>query len=173
MNKFLSPLLYDDAPEPGYYLLRARLAFESLRAGAVIHADAGFKTNFVTGRKLLFVRRIVTDAMNPGAVIHDVLYATGALSREMADAVFRDAMLASGVASWRAWAAWAAVRTFGGKFYHVPKNEGRMLLEISRRGKSDPGALQMISPAQLDYLKRVESAAKTLAASLNEPPAVE
>lgn len=117
-DTFLSPLQYVDAPVPGYYDLTDRLGFFSARANVDVWAEAGFRTNFVTGRKLFIVRKIVQDKMNPAAVIHDVLYATGALPREMADAIFRDAMLVLGVASWRAWAAWAAVRTFGGRFYH-------------------------------------------------------
>lgn len=118
MNRFLSALEYVDAPRAGYYILTQQLQFDSDRAGVIITAEAGFETNFVTGRKLFIVRRIVTDSMNPAAVIHDVLYGTGAVSREMADAIFRDAMKVAGVAAWRAWAAWAAVRTFGGQFYN-------------------------------------------------------
>lgn len=117
MGRFLTYLAYVDAPVSGYYDLIMPLGFYSKRMDMEIWADKGFRTNFVTGRKLLFVRRIVQDKMNPAAVIHDVMYCQGKISREMADAIFRDAMLASGVASWRAWAAWAAVRTFGGQFY--------------------------------------------------------
>lgn len=117
MNRYIGELLYRDAPRNGYYLLTAMLGFESERAGITIIALPPFETNFVTGRKLFFVRKIVTDAMNPAAVIHDKLYDLPVVSRAMADAIFRDAMLVSGVAAWRAWAAWAAVRTFGGQFY--------------------------------------------------------
>ena len=118
MNKFLTVLEYRDSPRAGFYLLTSVLAFESIRAGRTVFAEEGFETNFVTGRKLLVVRRIVQDKMNPAAVIHDVLYATGEVPRDIADAVFRDAMLVLGVARWRAYAAWLAVRTFGGQFYH-------------------------------------------------------
>lgn len=117
MNQFVGKLEYVDADVPGYYDLTERLGFESKRANMTLWADAGFRTNFVTGRKLFIVRKIVQDKMNAAAVVHDVLYTYGAQSREMADAVFRDAMLASGVASWRAWAAWAAVRAVGWQFY--------------------------------------------------------
>ena len=119
MNRYIGQLEYVDAPQPGYYVLVAALSFESKRAGCTIVALPGFVTNFVTGRKLFVVRRIVQDKMNAAAVIHDQMYDKGMVSREMADAVFRDAMLASDVAAWRAWAAWAAVRTFGGQFYAV------------------------------------------------------
>jgi hypothetical protein len=119
-DAFLSHLTYVEAPIDNYYDLTTRLGFFSERANREIWAEAGFRTNFVTGRKLFVVRKIVQDKMNPAAVVHDVLYATGALPREMADAIFRDAMLVLGVASWRAWAAWLAVRTFGGQFYAKP-----------------------------------------------------
>ena len=117
MNEFQTALEYVDAPVVGYYDLTGRLGFASARAGFEIWAEIGFRTNFVTGRKLIVVRRIVTDAMNEAAVVHDVMYETGSVSRAMADAIFRDAMLFSGVESWRAWAAWAAVRAFGAPHY--------------------------------------------------------
>ena len=117
MSRFLSELLYKPSDRDGFFLLTAPLVYDSDVARRRMTAPAGFETNFVTGRKLLFVRRIVQDKMNPAAVVHDQLYDEGLLSRSMADAVFREAMLVSGVASWRAWAAWAAVRAFGGQFY--------------------------------------------------------
>lgn len=117
MNRYLSELEYSDAPVRGYYDLTAPLGFWSERAGLEVWAGIGFRTNFVTGRKLLVVRRIVQPKMDAAAVVHDSLYCTGLVPRHMADAIFRDAMLVSGVASWRAWAAWVAVRAFGGQFY--------------------------------------------------------
>lgn len=89
----------------------------------ILEAPTGFRTNFVTGRKLLVVRRVVQDKMNPAAVIHDLAYETGCLPRELADDVFYEAMIVLGVARWRAWAAWCAVRVFGGKFYNRQKEK--------------------------------------------------
>lgn len=117
MSHFHGPLVYEDSPRAGYYILLAALMYSSDAANLTITAPRGSETNFVTGRKLLVVRRIVQDKMNPAAVIHDMLYSDGMLSRRLADEVFREAMLECGVAWWRAWAAWAAVRTFGGQFY--------------------------------------------------------
>ena len=37
------------------------------------------------------------------------------VARSVADAVFLEALLATGVARWRAWAMYAAVRVFGDK----------------------------------------------------------
>lgn len=118
MSKFLSELECRPSERSGFHVLTSPLKYQSDVAGVVLVAPSGFETNFVTGRKLLVVRRIVQDKMNAAAVIHDMAYHTGCLPREMADDVFHEAMLVLGVARWRAWAAWAAVRMFGGKFYN-------------------------------------------------------
>lgn len=117
MSAFLTPLLYRDSVREGFYILDAALIYESDLLNGRVIAVPGFETNFVTGRKLLVVRRIVTDQMNAAAVVHDQLYGTAACPRELADAVFYEAMRASEVAAWRALAAWAAVRLFGGRFF--------------------------------------------------------
>lgn len=123
MSRFVNGLKYGPSERAGFYILSSPLYYESDLVGVVLVAPEGFETNFVTGRKLLFVRRIVQDKMNKAAVIHDLLYSNGFVSREMADDVFYEAMIVSDVARWRAWAAWAAVRVFGGKFYQEPGEE--------------------------------------------------
>lgn len=57
---------------------------------------------------------------NAAATIHDRLYATTELSRKAADAVFFNALRASGVARWRAWLMWAGVR-LGGRWRYKHK----------------------------------------------------
>lgn len=49
------------------------------------------------------------------AVVHDYCYTdlTDALTREAADCIFREAMREIGVAVWRRWLMWAAVRVGG------------------------------------------------------------
>jgi len=50
------------------------------------------------------------------AALHDYLYC-GGVSRWIADAVFREALVATGESLWKARAAWAIVRLFGGPYY--------------------------------------------------------
>lgn len=121
---FLTELEDRPAARPGYFTLTAPLAFDSVKAGRLFEAEAGFETNYVTGRKLLVVRRIVQPKMDPAAVIHDLLYETGVVSRSLADAVFLEAMLVLGVARWRAYAAYAAVRVCGWRFYRAATDGG-------------------------------------------------
>jgi hypothetical protein len=119
--RFLTELPVKDRPasRAGHFSLVAPVGFYSVKSGQEHTAQIGFETNYVTGRKLLVVRRIVQPKMDPAAVIHDLLYETGAVSRALADAVFLEAMLVLGVAAWRAYAAYAAVRICGWKFYRA------------------------------------------------------
>lgn len=123
MSRFVNGLKYGPSERDGFYILSSPLYYESDLVGVVLVAPEGFETNFVTGRKLFVVRRIVQDKMNAAAVIHDLAYHTGCLPRDLADDVFHEAMLVSGVARWRAWLAWAAVRVFGHQFYHAKDEE--------------------------------------------------
>lgn len=118
MSEFRTELLFDKSPVPFYFDLTAELRYFSDILGKEIVIESGFRTNFVTGRKLLIVRRIVQDKMNRAAVVHDKCYETGIVSRSIADSIFREAMLVDGVSRWRVWAAWAAVRVCGWQFYN-------------------------------------------------------
>lgn len=117
MSAFHSDLVYLPAKRAGFFNLVEPLVYCSDLTGTCIVVPAGFETNFVTGRKLLVVRRVVQDKMNAAAVVHDSLYGDGSVPRDVADDVFHEAMLVLGVAKWRAWAAWCAVRLFGRQFY--------------------------------------------------------
>lgn len=118
MSRFLSELQYKPSDRDGFFLLTAPMVYLSDKLARRVKIESGFETNFVTGRKLLFVRRIVQDKMNAAAVVHDKLYSDGSVPRDVADAVFYEAMRVSGVAAWRARLAWTAVRIFGGQFYN-------------------------------------------------------
>lgn len=126
-SRFLTELLHTPLDDDGYAELTQRLMYWSVKANGVIEAETGFRTNFVTGRKLLFVRRIVQDKMNAAAVIHDKLYSCGTHSRAMADSIFYEAMRVSGVAAWRASLAYAAVRACGWQFYGGPAEQNESM----------------------------------------------
>jgi len=69
------------------------------------------------------------------AAIHDALYigrGGGQLNRAEADQVFREALLANDVPSYRAWIMWAAVRIGGGPAWDSIEEHGEAWLRISR-----------------------------------------
>ncbi len=84
-------------------------------SGRKITVPAGFETDFAS---VPFVFRWLVPVVGrhgKAAVLHDWLYASGALpNRAEADAVFFEAMTVLGVRPWRKWLIWLAVRMFGG-----------------------------------------------------------
>lgn len=88
-------------------------------------------------------------------MVHDKLYDTGLVSRALADTVFREALLVSGVLRWRAWAAWAAVRAAGWQFYKKAPTPD--ILQMASAGPDDRSPMQFIS-AQLLERYRADSA---------------
>jgi hypothetical protein len=49
--------------------------------------------------------------------VHDFIYSKRLFDRETCDAVFREALKAEGVPSWKAFSMWLGVRAFGGAHY--------------------------------------------------------
>ena len=71
--------------------------------------------------------RLVDPRIAAAALIHDQLYETqgaGHFTRAECDGIFREALLTAGVAPWRAWVMWAAVRIGGGSGWnaHTPES---------------------------------------------------
>lgn len=157
MSRYVTELQFRPSARDGFFLLTAPLAYDSDAARVRITVEGGFETNFVTGRKLLFVRRIVVEEMNSAAVVHDKLYDTGLVSRALADAVFREAMLVSKVSAWRAWAAWAAVRSVGWRFYKKPAASGERaggdILQMASAGPDDHSPMQFVSAQLLEHYR--------------------
>ena len=120
MSRFLTPLdveLIDDRDGGGTWVLRSPLAYESSVAGQVICAPEGFRTDFASVPRAPLVYWLTGDVAHAAAVIHDYLYATGGVSRELADDVLLEAMAATGVPAWRRYVMFWAVRAFGASHF--------------------------------------------------------
>lgn len=74
---------------------------------------AGFLTDFASVPGLF--RGVLDDGnqVAPGALVHDWLYTCQLLPRNQADEVFRLALIANGVPSWKARVYWLGVRAGG------------------------------------------------------------
>lgn len=97
--------------------LTSELAFSSAVLGTLVIVPIGFVTDFASVPRAPFTYWLFGGVGDEAAVIHDWLYDGGTVPRKVADAVYREALLASGVSSWRAAAMWAAVRALGGSRY--------------------------------------------------------
>ena len=114
-SRFLSDLDLRELPD-GRWQLLADLCYQSALIGHVC-APAGLVTDLASTPRLPFAYWFYGDRARKPAVVHDHLYATRAVDRATADAVFAEAMDALGVAAWIRGPMWAAVRAFGWRAY--------------------------------------------------------
>lgn len=126
MSEFITPLCVQDVDDRsndgrGTWKLLSPLVYRSDVAGQTFTAPAGMLTDFAsTPRFPPIAFALCGDIGHPAAVIHDSLYISQLVSREMADAVLREALIVCGVAPWRAWMMHAGVRLGGASHWTKP-----------------------------------------------------
>jgi hypothetical protein len=97
----------------GTWQLLTPLAYKSDVADMLFVVPAGFVTDFASVPRIPIAYLLAGDTAHQAAVVHDWLYSTHEVARDMADTVLREAALVSGVPAWRAWAIWVGVRVGG------------------------------------------------------------
>lgn len=108
-------LVADD--ESGLWELQEPLGFDSKIAGRVITAPVGHRTDFCSVPRVPLAYVMLGDRARRTGTIHDRLYVTHELSREIADKILREMLLADGVGEVEAQEFYIAVRTFGGSHW--------------------------------------------------------
>ena len=114
MAKFVTELdvrLIDDAAN--LWQIESALVYCSDLFEEPILVEAGFRTDFDSVPRLPLAYWLTGDTGRAAAVVHDYLYRTGCVPRELADAIFFEAMMVSGVPAWRARLKWIGVRAGG------------------------------------------------------------
>jgi hypothetical protein len=119
---FRSPLRVEDVDEfAGIWQLTEPLRYYSAVLKREITVPAGFKTDFASVPRIPFVYDAEGGKCDKAAVVHDWLYSIGSsaggVSREQADQVLREAILASGYSTATAAIFYAAVRVGGGSHW--------------------------------------------------------
>jgi hypothetical protein len=115
--RFLTPLRVEQLDNGRERLLEP---FVAEAGGRVIEVPAWFLTDYASVPRV-FWSLIAPDDLAKPAVLHDYLYSLqgrpdgqhNVWSRAEADEVFRSAMAALPIPSWKRLAAWSAVRSFG------------------------------------------------------------
>lgn len=102
------------------YKLLTALVFISNKYKTSFIASAGFITDFASIPKALrsFVDNDEAD-LRDASVIHDSLYASKEVSREVADNVLYEAMVDLGANKYKAYLVFLSVRIFGAGHYDV------------------------------------------------------
>ena len=112
MPRFLTDLVLV-ASNAGEWILDKPLEYATSEGISII-VPTGFVTDLASipfGFKSLFP---VNGKSRKAAVIHDYMYSNKYYKRRYADKVFNEAMLESGVSTWRRRLMYRAVRLFGG-----------------------------------------------------------
>jgi hypothetical protein len=107
----------DDNVDDGKWRLGKPLSYSSEVARRVITVPAGFETDLASVPRLPLVYWLCGGRANKPAVVHDFLYTKGIVPREMADAVFLEAMRTVGVPIIYRRLMWAGVRLGGASHY--------------------------------------------------------
>ena len=125
MSRFMTSLVVKIAndTDDGMWEVEVPLAYESDVAKQIIIVPPGFKTDFASVPRLPIIYEAFGNHAAEAAVVHDYLYTTKIVTRDMADAVLREAAGVQGVSAWRAWCIWAGVRIGGGAYWDQQDNE--------------------------------------------------
>lgn len=102
-----------EAVDDTHWRLLESFTYDSEVAKARITVPAGFVTDFASVPRLPLAFLLTGDTAHMAAVVHDFLYSIKIFPRETADAVFYEAMRATGVPAWRAYLMWLGVRVGG------------------------------------------------------------
>jgi hypothetical protein len=119
-SQFLTPLrviaLGDDS-----FALTTDFYYASAHLDRIIKVPEGFRTDFASVPRLPLAYMLFGGVARKASVVHDFLYRKSGISRGDADAVFREAMEASGIGWFRRSSMWAGVRLFGWTAYTKEK----------------------------------------------------
>ena len=115
VGDLVARLVADD--ESGVWELIEPLSFTSAVAGVTITAPPGHRTDFCSVPRVPLAYDMLGNRARKAGAIHDRLYVTHELPREMADQVLREMLQLDGVGACEAEAFYLAVRSFGGSHW--------------------------------------------------------
>ena len=108
-------LVADD--ESGKFQLLAAFGYQSDVAGITITVPVGFETDFCSVPRVPIAYDLLGNRARKAGTIHDFLYTSHLVSRQLADEVLREMLLLEGVDHQEAMAFYLAVRACGGSHW--------------------------------------------------------
>jgi hypothetical protein len=113
MSGFLTPLqlqqVSEDDDERTKWVLTGDLVYQSDLLGKTITVPSGFSTDLASVPRAPVAYWVAGGVGNRAAAVHDYLVREKVVDRALADSTFKEALLATGVDSWRAELMYVAV----------------------------------------------------------------
>lgn len=119
MARFITPLRVIQIA-PNRWQLESALMYASDLVDEVIVVPHGFITDFASVPRLPLAYLVAGGKASAPAVVHDWMYSTRDFERDVADAIFREAIRVAGHSAFTAWIMWAGVRVGGGFGWNKP-----------------------------------------------------
>lgn len=120
MSAFLTELQMENATgqDDGRWRLTSPLVYQSDVANMTFTVPAGFITDLASVPRIPIAYLLTGGTSNEASVVHDFIYSTHPVPRNIADDVLREASAVTGVPAWRRELMWAGVRVFGGSHWN-------------------------------------------------------
>ncbi len=117
MSEFTDVLLVSPVPDGRTWAIWKEFTYHvgELNSGETITVPLGFRTDFASVPSIFRFLVPRWGKYGKAAIVHDFCYWEQQYPRERADEIFREAMGVSGVARWRIFVMYRAVRLFGGR----------------------------------------------------------
>lgn len=131
MSRFLDTLKSEEVDEFAGIHRVARLRYESDLLGCTIESPDDFLSDFASVPRLPLAYLMFGGKGKRPATIHDLLYHSRAVPRELADQVLREAMIACGYGRATAWTFYQACRVGGQRRWDAPNVEQSAAVEAT------------------------------------------
>ncbi len=124
MSAFLDPLCITEISDSVFQICDHVFRYQSDIAGQMFTAPIGFFTDFASVPRIGVVYAMLGDTAHEPAVIHDWLYYSAIVTRDVADKVFLEAMGVIDLPIWRRWPIYCGVRIGGWYAWNLHRKAG-------------------------------------------------
>lgn len=124
MSQFLDPLCITEISDSIFQICDHPFRYQSDVAGQTFTVPVGFYTDFASVPRIGVIYAMLGDTAHEPAVVHDWLYYSALVPRDMADNVLLEAMGVIDLPFWRRWPIYWGVRLGGWYAWNDHRKKG-------------------------------------------------
>ena len=124
MSAFIDPLCVTEISDSIFQVCDHPFRYQSDIAGRMFTVPVGFFTDFASVPRISIIYEMLGDTAHEPAVVHDWLYYSALVPRDIADKVLLEAMIVFGIPVWRRWPIYWGVRLGGWYAWNDHRKKG-------------------------------------------------